>query len=453
MTDTRHEPTATPGGGKLEPPRQSLQQVVERHQTGEHVGITSVCSAHPLVLQAALEHAKQTGDVVLIEATSNQVDQDGGYTGMRPADFRDLVLDLADRVGLAHQAVVLGGDHLGPNRWRRLDPDDAMGHADELVRAYVEAGFTKIHLDCSFSCAGDPTPLTDELVAQRSARLIAVAERTAGAEGSGDLRYVIGTEVPVPGGAHETLDHVTPTSPDAARRTLRLHREAFELAGLTHVWPRVMALVVQPGVEFDHQQVIAYQPDLVRELSRVLDDEPTMVFEAHSTDYQTHEALDALVRDHWAVLKVGPELTFALREALFALAAIEDELVPAGDRSRLVAVLEERMLANPEQWQGYYAGTEAEQRVNRRYSYSDRLRYYWPDAKVHHAQERLLANLASVTIPLPLLSQHLPVQYARVRDGLLAPDPQSLVLDRVKDVLRTYARACSPGLTTRGTTS
>ena len=450
MTDT-HEPA--PGGGDLESPRQPLQQVVERHQTGEHAGITSVCSAHPLVLQAALEHAKQTGDVVLIEATSNQVDQDGGYTGMRPADFRDLVLDLADRVGLAHRAVVLGGDHLGPNRWRQHDPDDAMGHADELVRAYVEAGFTKIHLDCSFSCAGDPTPLTDELVAQRSARLIAVAERTAGAEGSGDLRYVIGTEVPVPGGAHETLDHVTPTSPDAARRTLRLHREAFELAGLTHVWPRVMALVVQPGVEFDHQQVIAYQPDLARELSTVLDDEPTMVFEAHSTDYQTHEALNALVRDHWAVLKVGPELTFALREALFALAAIEDELVPAGDGSRLVEVLEERMLANPEQWQGYYAGTEAEQRVHRRYSYSDRLRYYWPDPEVHRAQERLLANLAAVTIPLPLLSQHLPVQYARVRDGLLAPDPQSLVLDRIKDVLRTYARACSPGPTTQGTTS
>lgn len=451
MTDTRDE--HAPGRSTTLSLANPLQRLVERHRAGEHVGITSVCSAHPLVLRAALEHAAQTGDAVLIEATSNQVDQDGGYTGMRPADFRDVVLGLADQVGLAHTAVVLGGDHLGPNRWRRLDPDDAMAHADELVRVYVEAGFTKIHLDCSFSCAGDPTPLTDELVAQRSARLIAVAERTAGAAGSERLRYVIGTEVPVPGGAHETLDHVTPTSPDAARRTLRLHREAFERAGVAHVWPRVLALVVQPGVEFDHQQVIAYRPDLARELSRVLDDEPTMVFEAHSTDYQTPEALNALVRDHWAVLKVGPELTFALREALFALAAIEDELVDAGDRSRLVAVLEERMLANPEQWQAYYAGSATEQRVHRRYSYSDRLRYYWPDPQVHAAQQRLLSNLAAVTIPLPLLSQHLPVQYARVRDGVLTPDPEALVLDRVKDVLRTYARACSPGPTTQGTTS
>ena len=214
-----------------------------------------------------------------------------------------------------------------------------------------------------------------------------------------------------------------------------------------------MALVVQPGVEFDHQQVIGYQPEVARELSGVLDDEPSMVFEAHSTDYQTEAALSHLVRDHWAVLKVGPQLTFALREALFALAAIEDELVIPEDRSQLVEVLEARMLAEPGQWQGYYAGTEIEQRVHRRYSYSDRLRYYWPDAEVRRAQERLLANLAAITIPLPLLSQHLPAQYARVRDGQLSPTPKTLVLDHVKDVLRTYARACSPGPTSQGSHS
>jgi D-tagatose-1,6-bisphosphate aldolase subunit GatZ/KbaZ len=423
-----------------------LRDMVRRHKNGAHAGITSVCSAHPLVLQAAVEHAKDTGGVVLIEATSNQVDQTGGYTGLRPADFRELVLGLADRAGLASEDVILGGDHLGPNRWRQLPPQEAMQHAEELVEAYVRAGFSKIHLDCSFSCAGDPQPLTDDLVADRSARLIAVAERSAG-EQAGRLSYVIGTEVPVPGGAHETLEGVPPTSPQAARETLQAHRKAFEAAGVAHVWPRVAALVVQPGVEFDHQQVFSYRPDAARELSAVLDDEPSMVFEAHSTDYQTQDALSALVRDHWAVLKVGPQLTFALREALFGLAAIEDELVPAGERSRLREVLEERMLAEPSQWNGYYTGTESEQRVHRRYSYSDRLRYYWPDPQVHEAQERLLANLSAVPIPLPLLSQHLPAQYERVRDGELDAVPEALALDHVKDVLRTYARACSTGPT------
>lgn len=420
-----------------------LREVVHRHKSGEPVGITSVCSAHPLVLRAAVEHAQATGGTVLIEATSNQVDQTGGYTGMRPSDFRDLVHRIADAASLPRERVVLGGDHLGPNRWRALPPEEAMAHADELVRAYVAAGFTKIHLDCSFSCAGDPSPLTDELVAERSARLIAVAEQAAGAGGSRRLDYVIGTEVPVPGGAHETLDALTPTSAQAARDTLRAHRLAFSQAGVEGVWPRVAALVVQPGVEFDHQQVIPYDPQAAQELSAVLDDEPGMVFEAHSTDYQTQDALTHLVRDHWAILKVGPQLTFALREALFGLAEIEDELLPEAQHSHLKEVLERRMLALPEQWKGYYAGTELEQRVHRRYSYSDRLRYYWPDPAVHEAQERLLANLASITIPLPLISQYLPAEYGRVRDGRLAPEPEQLVLDHVKDVLRTYAAACA----------
>lgn len=425
--------------------RSPLDDVVARHKHGERVGVASICSAHPLVLRTAMEQAREGGDLVLVEATSNQVDQTGGYTGMRPADFRDLVHQVADRAGLPRDRVVLGGDHLGPNRWRSLPAEEAMAHADVLVAAYVEAGFTKIHLDCSYPCAGDQTPLTDDVVARRAARLMRVAEDAAAAAGRcGALRYVIGTEVPVPGGADETIEELVPTSPDAARTTLARHRAAFAEHGLDHVWPQVMALVVQPGVEFDHLRVVDYDRDRTKELQRVLDDEPTMVFEAHSTDYQTVSQLTALVEDHWAVLKVGPGLTFALREALFALATIEDELIEDRDRSHLPQVVEQQMLADPAQWAKYYTGDAAEQRLARRYSYSDRMRYYWPDPSIQAAERRLLDNLAGRDIPLPLLSQHLPDQYSRVRNGTLSTDPIDLVLDRVRDVLRGYGRACNP---------
>jgi D-tagatose-1,6-bisphosphate aldolase subunit GatZ/KbaZ len=425
--------------------RNLLESVVHGQKSGVPVGVFSVCSAHPLVLEAAIEHAVDTDGWVLIEATSNQVDQTGGYTGMRPEDFRELVHEIARRRGLPLDRVVLGGDHLGPNRWRSLPAEEAMRHADELVAAYVAAGFIKIHLDCSFPCAGDPTPLTDDVVAERTARLMRVAEETAAASGrAGESVYVIGTEVPVPGGAHETLHGLVPTSPDAARTTLRRHRAALAEHGLADVWPRIMALVVQPGVEFDHLGVVDYEPDRTEELQHVLDAEPDMVFEAHSTDYQSVDRLTALVEDHWAVLKVGPGLTFALREALFALAAVEAELVDETDRSHLPDVIERRMLAEPGWWAGYYDGDAQEQRLARRYSYSDRLRYYWPDPEIHRSQERLLANLEGRQIPLPLLSQHLPAQYARVRRGELSTEPRALVLDRVRDVLRDYTRACTP---------
>jgi D-tagatose-1,6-bisphosphate aldolase subunit GatZ/KbaZ len=169
-----------------------------------------------------------------------------------------------------------------------------------------------------------------------------------------------------------------------------------------------------------------------------------MVFEAHSTDYQTVPELTALVEDHWAVLKVGPGLTFAFREALFALAAIEDELVAEPDRSHLAQVVEERMLAEPSQWVNYYTGDAAEQRLARHYSYSDRMRYYWPDPAIRAAERRLLDNLAGRDLPLPLLSQYLPDQYARVRAGTLSADPLELVLDRIRDVLRGYHQATMP---------
>jgi D-tagatose-1,6-bisphosphate aldolase subunit GatZ/KbaZ len=400
---------------------------------------------HPLVLAAAMRQAAADGAFLLVEATSNQVDQFGGYTGLRPADFRDLVLDIAERVGLARERVVLGGDHLGPNTWRDLGAEEAMVRADALVQAYVEAGFAKIHLDCSMACAGDATPLADEIVAARAARLARVAEDAAvRAFGASRLVYVVGTEVPVPGGAQETIDELTPTTPEAARTTLEHHRQAFAAAGAGAAWDRVLALVVQPGVEFDHLRVVDYERARTTDLQQVLPPGSRMVFEAHSTDYQTVEALTALVQDHWAVLKVGPGLTFALREALFALAAIEAELVPAERRSRLPDVLDEVMVENPRWWQSYYHGTPEEQRLARRFSYSDRSRYYWPDERVDAAQATLFATLTETGIPLPMLSQHLPDQYTRVRHGSLSADPRALVLDRVRDVLRGYAAACTP---------
>ncbi|MFE4951893.1 D-tagatose-bisphosphate aldolase, class II, non-catalytic subunit [Leifsonia sp. NPDC056665] len=431
-----------------------LWETIRRHKAGEPAGIYSICSAHPVVLEAAIAQAAADSSYVLIEATSNQVDQFGGYTGMRPADFRELVHSIADQQGFPRERIVLGGDHLGPNRWQKLPAEQAMANADALVAAYVEAGYTKIHLDCSMSCAGDPVPLGDDLVASRSARLLRVAEDTARSIGQeGRQLYVIGTEVPVPGGAHETLGELTPTSPEAARETLRRHREAFEAVGVLDVWPRIVALVVQPGVEFDHLQVIDYRRSRTEALRGVLADEPGMVFEAHSTDYQLESRLSELVEDHWAILKVGPGLTFAMREALFALAAIEDELVPSAERSHLVEVIERRMLAEPGYWQGYYEGDADEQRIARRYSYSDRLRYYWPDPEIEEAEATLYANLSRRAVPLPLIGQFLPDQYVRVRAGELEPTPRALVLDKIRDALRPYAAATIPVLRTLSTTA
>ncbi|HEJ0424374.1 tagatose-bisphosphate aldolase subunit KbaZ [Citrobacter koseri] len=420
-----------------------LTEMVEQHKRGNTNGIYAVCSAHPLVLEAAIRYAHANHTPLLIEATSNQVDQFGGYTGMTPADFRGFVYQLADSLNFPQSQLILGGDHLGPNRWQNLPAAQAMANADDLIKSYVAAGFKKIHLDCSMSCANDPIPLTDEIVAERTARLAKIAEETCREHfGESDLVYVIGTEVPVPGGAHETLTELEVTTPDAARATLEAHRHAFEKQGLSAIWPRIIGLVVQPGVEFDHTHIIDYQPQKAIALSAMVEAYDTLVFEAHSTDYQTPQSLRQLVKDHFAILKVGPALTFALREALFSLAAIEEELLPAKTSSGLRHVLESVMLDRPEYWQSHYHGDGNARRLARGYSYSDRVRYYWPDQQIDEAFARLVRNLADDPIPLPLISQYLPLQYARVREGDLNATPRELIISHIQDVLQQYHAAC-----------
>lgn len=418
-----------------------LLDIVARHKAGEAVGIYSVCSAHPLVIEATFRHALlRGGSCVVIEATSNQVNQDGGYTGMVPDQFREFVHAIARKVGYPLDQIVLGGDHLGPNPWVKLSADEAMARADIMIELYVRAGFSKIHLDCSMSCADDPVPLPEATVADRAARLCRIAEEAAARNRSGLPVYVIGTEVPVPGGATEELEPLAVTSPAAAAATIAMHKARFPEAA----WERVIALVVQPGVEFDHEKVLEYCPEAARDLSASLDAYPGLVFEAHSTDYQTPGALAELVRDHFAILKVGPGVTFALREALWALDAIERELLgpDASDfRARVLDVMD----ADHGYWRAYYHSTGPQLVLEKQYSLSDRIRYYWPNPAIVAAQEEMFHNLRKYPPPLPLLSQHLPYAYIALREGAVSNDPSELVMAHIMATLEIYLKATSSG--------
>jgi D-tagatose-1,6-bisphosphate aldolase subunit GatZ/KbaZ len=409
----------------------------------EQIGITSVCSAHPLVLEAACREGVREGRSVLIEATCNQVNQDGGYTGMTPASFRQFVQDIAQQTGLDPSRLVLGGDHLGPNPWKSLPAEAAMAKAEVMVGAYVDAGFRKIHLDTSMGCQGEPAALADEVVAERAARLAIVAERHAKAAGLAPPVYVIGTEVPPPGGATHELQAIAPTPPEAVEKTLAVHRDAFAAAGVSDALKRVIALVVQPGVEFGNSNVVTYDPAAARTLSQELERLPGLVFEAHSTDYQPVAALSALVDDGFAILKVGPGLTFALRETLYGLDAIATELLGPARGAPLPAVMERLMLADPQHWQSHYPGTPEQQRLQRHFSYSDRIRYYWTHPEAARAVDLLFDELSGIAIPETLVSQYLGRLYPRVAAGELPARPRDLCLAAVDLALEPYRIATS----------
>jgi D-tagatose-1,6-bisphosphate aldolase subunit GatZ/KbaZ len=430
---------------------QELLNFVSRHRAGDPVGITAVCSAHPVVLEAALSEGARHGTSVLVEATSNQVNQFGGYTGMRPADFHRFVSGIAAACGLPASRLLLGGDHLGPNCWQGEPSEVAMVKSEAMVAEYVRAGFRKIHLDCSMACADDGTPLPDSLVAARAARLALACEHAWGEAGGEPPVYVIGTEVPVPGGAHEDLGELAVTSPAAAAQTVAVHEAAFRSRGLHAAWGRVIGLVVQPGVEFDHHKVVDYQPAKARALSAFIEHVPGIVFEAHSTDYQTPQALAQLVRDHFAILKVGPGVTFALRETLWGLADIEREWLGEAGNSGFKQRVLDAMRAQTSHWQKYYAEGERLS-LDLQFSLSDRIRYYWATPAVAQACDTLVARLESrgQPVPLTLLSQYLPRVHDGVRGGAVANDVRSLLREGVARVLRDYAQACNQSAAPRG---
>jgi D-tagatose-1,6-bisphosphate aldolase subunit GatZ/KbaZ len=310
-----------------------------------------------------------------------------------------------------------------------------------MVAAYVEAGCEKLHLDTSMGCDGEASALPDELVAARAARLAVAAEAAAERMNTAP-RYVIGTEVPVPGGAPGAVGRPEVTRPAAVRATYEAHRGAFEAAGAGRAFARVVALVVQPGVEFGNERVAAYEPAWARALSATLDELPGIVFEAHSTDYQPAPALAALVRDGFAILKVGPALTFALREALYGLDHVAAALDAAWNGNSLRDAMESVMLANPDNWRAHYHGTPEQERWLRHYGYSDRIRYYWPAPAARTAVNGLLDRLRGTVIPEALVSQYLSPLYPEVAAGALVPVADALLLASVRRILAIYATAC-----------
>jgi len=417
-----------------------VQEIIAKHKSGSHAGIFSNCSANEYVLRAVMRRAKEHGLPALIEATANQVNQYGGYTGQTPAMFASWVFELAKSEGFDSSKLILGGDHLGPLTWSnmpQLSEEEVMQKAEQLIHDYVAAGFTKIHIDTSMRLACDDAskPLSDEIIAKRGARLCQVAETV------GKPVYIIGSEVPIPGGATESEEGIHVTSPQDCKATMAAFKDAFYQRGLTDAWERVVGVVVQPGVEFGEDDVFVYDSQEAKSLCETIKDSP-LVFEGHSTDYQPKMALRQMVQDGIAILKVGPALTFALREVLFALENIEKIMLRGRGviLSDFADVLETSMLEKPGNWNKHYHGDGFKQRVNRAYGFSDRARYYLPEPSVKQAIARLTENLKDGA-PLPLLSQFMPIQYLRVRDGQIRNTADELILDRIGDCIDDYVFA------------
>lgn len=425
-----------------------IKEIVTLQKKGLAYGMFSICSSNPLVIEAALRRGLELNSYVVIEATANQVNQEGGYTGMTPRKFRDYVHSIAKNLGFPTNKIILGGDHLGPLTWKHLPEEKAMKKAKRLINDFVQAGFSKIHVDTSMKLADDSDgKLETSIIAKRSCELIKVAERAFNSLDSPayEIGYIIGSEVPVPGGAHEDEEDIEVTKVVDFQKTVKIFKEALERNHLESALKRIHGIVVQPGVEFSDDQIHEYNPVEAKKLMKAIKAYPNLIFEGHSTDYQNRTKLRKLVEDGVGILKVGPALTFALREILFDLESIEKEMY-AHQYNRLSNfknILEEAMVTNPENWQEHYHGDEHDKEFARKYSFSDRARYYLMEPEVEKSMKILFDNLGD-DIPLSLLSQFVPIQYQKVRQGKLNATGRDIAIDGIIEVINEYYYAIYP---------
>ena len=409
-----------------------LRDIIARNNAGECIAIPSVCSAHPEVISASLQLASRLNRPLVIEATSNQVNQFGGYTGMDAKAFVACIDDLKSKNGISPNLIELGGDHLGPQVWKSETAEMAMAKARELVSDYVRAGINKIHLDCSEGCAGEPLLIDNETAAERAASLAVSCLDAASAPE--ELLFVIGTEVPPPGGARlDDNGHVIPTSPVSAAKTLIAHRNAFANKGIADLWPQVSGLVVQPGVEFGPDQIFNLPADVEPGLRDVISDYPGICLEAHSTDYQPPETFLNLAKMGFAFQKVGPALTFALRRALYALDEIVQKLSPSS--VALPMVMEAAMRKNPKHWRSYYSEDDT---IKWHFSYADRIRYYWPLSVVQKAVENLISTFDELRVSKQILAKHFSPAVLDRSEGLAPSRGRAIVRSEVQSALLPY---------------
>lgn len=420
---------------------EEFADICQRNYRGAQVGVCSVCSSNPFVIEASLLQYIEDRAPLIIESTSNQVDQFGGYSGMKPADFVAYIYQKAANSGIDYREIVLGGDHLGPNRWRNKDADEAMRLSETLIAEYVKAGFRKIHIDASMPLGGDGSSFCEQLVAERTARLCKVAEESFSSCFPGDAPpvYIIGSEVPTPGGITNGETALHPTSPAQLQITLDTMFNTIEDWGLTHAAKRIIGFVIQPGIEFGNDSVInVLDTAIMDDLDNVIESSgKQIIFEAHSTDYQSRNVLEKLVRHHFAILKVGPWLTYAMREALYALSMLEDELFsqqPKVRTSKLKTVIEQKMIENPQNWIHHCSGSDTDKYIQRHYGYSDRIRYYLTHQDIKASINTLFANLEKFgTVPRGIMHQFLPT--------ISKDRPKEIVHEAIQQVLRIYHRA------------
>lgn len=347
-------------------------------------GIPSFCTANFDVIEIIFKFAKINRFPILLESTSNQVNQDGGYTGLKPKNFKNKIYKIASEYRIKKQKLFLGGDHLGPLPWKRLKENKAMENAKELVKQYINAGFKKIHLDTAILCLNQKKISREEVVSRCTKLIKNIPKKKLNS-----IFFVVGTEVPAAGGG----DNVKPivTKMNNIKKDYLSYRKF--ISKFLSRKKQTFGLVIDPGIGFQNRTLTKSNFNKINQ-KKNFSLKNNFIFEAHSSDYQSLADLKKLCNKNFKFLKVGPELTYFFMRAILLMEKVERNIF--FKNSNLKEVLLLQMDKNKKYWYKYYSKTKYDTEFLKLHSLLDRARYYWDNKKVRQSKKILFKNINSL---------------------------------------------------------
>ena len=340
--------------------------------------LPSLCTSNLDVLKTAIYFCKKKNFPILIESTSSQVNQQGGYSGKKPKDFFYSVNKIAKKINFPKKNLHIGGDHLGPLPWKNLSSKIALHNSIRLINDCLKSNYSKIHIDTSIKCSSDKVLTSQEIFLITKTILNKIKKNKK-------LRkafLVIGTEVPLSGGNDKSKLKLTSKSQifhDVEKfKRIRIGNKPF-------------GLVIEPGMKFMHYTILSPKFKNFKK-KKLISKRFNFVFEAHSTDYQSLSCLKNLVKNNFKFLKVGPELTFYMTRALFFMEELEKKYF-SKNKSNIKQKIFIEMMQNKKHWNSYYSGRKKFLKKLILNSRLDRIRYYLNKEKIEKSKKILEENI------------------------------------------------------------
>ena len=336
--------------------------------------LPSFCTSNFEVLNFLMIYSKIHKLPVLIECTSNQVNQYGGYTKLKPINFYKKIMNLKNKFKLKKENVLIGADHLGPLPWKHLDEKKALKNAIKLFKDCINAKFNKIHIDTGIKLKKDSS-LSKKIIIERCKKIY----NSVNKKKLNHIKFVFGTEVPVAGGGGG--NKMLLTSLKAIKKDIEEYKKIRKR----------FSLVVEPGLNFTNNKVYKLNMKNFKQ-KYILSKKDKFSFEAHSTDFQQYKSLKKLVKNNFLYLKIGPELTFNFMKAVLYMQSLEKKFFN-GRKSNIQNNISSIMDKKKIYWKNYYKGKKKVIENLKFNSFLDRSRYYWNEKKIIQSLSILKKNI------------------------------------------------------------